>query len=59
MIQNDQVAGGLREILQNLLTINPYFRWTASECLAHPIFDDIRNSSLESIPGKKIKLDVD
>ena len=59
MIQNDQIDDGFREILSNLLTINPYFRWTASECLAHPIFNDIRNPSFESIPGKKIKLDVD
>ena len=40
--ENDHVFEGLKEILLNLLTINPYFRWTASECLSHPIFDEIR-----------------
>lgn len=47
------------EIMQNLLTINPYFRWTASECLAHPIFDDIRVLDNEKPSKKYIKLDVD
>ena len=36
------IEEGLKEIVNNLLAINPYFRWTAVECLAHPIFDDIR-----------------
>ena len=50
---------GLREILANLLTVNPYFRWTATECLAHPIFDDIRDPTSDYTPRDKIKLDID
>ena len=42
MIENDKVDDGFKEILSNILTVNPYFRWTASECLAHPMFDDFR-----------------
>ena len=56
--QNKNVDVGLREIIKNLLTFNPYFRWTASECLAHPIFDDIREKN-ESKAIQKIKLLVD
>lgn len=46
-------------MLVNLLTLNPYFRWTASECLAHPMFDDVRNEDNERNYKTKIKLDVD
>ena len=59
MFQNDEVLDGLKEILLNLLTINPYFRWTASECLAHPVFDDIRVKKSEGTTKKKLKLAVD
>ena len=60
MAESDLVEDGFKEILNNLLLINPYFRWTASECLAHPIFDDIRDySDAEVTSSKKLKLDVD
>ena len=57
LMQNEEIDPGFLEILQNLLTINPYFRWTAAECLAHPIFDDLRCG--ERHTGAKILLDVD
>ena len=59
MAESDLVEDGFKEILNNLLLINPYFRWTASECLAHPMFDDIRDSDAEVTSSKKLKLDVD
>ena len=58
-MEDDKVPSGLKEILKNLVTINPYFRWTASECLAHPIFDDIREKDMELPSSRKIKLTVD
>jgi len=60
MKENKKIEDGFKEILQNLLTVNPYFRWTASECLAHPIFDEVRGGDAFEIPSTfKLKLDVD
>ena len=42
-----------------LLEFNPYYRWSASECLKSKYFDDIRNPELEESSSKKIMLDVD
>ena len=42
IFENANLDDGFKDIIQNLLTLNPYFRWTASECLAHPFFDDVR-----------------
>lgn len=50
---------GFKEILSNLLTMNPYFRWTASECLEHPIFDEIRSEGIEPVNKNKLKIEVD
>ena len=49
---------GLRVILSNLLSVNPYFRWTPKECLAHPMFDDIRDPSNEVSCNNKIYLPI-
>ena len=59
MLESDDILGGLKDILRNLLTVNPYFRWTASECLSHPVFDDIRENDHELTAKKKLKLAVD
>ena len=59
IFENANLDDGFKDIIQNLLTLNPYFRWTASECLAHPMFDDIRDSDAEVTSSKKLKLDVD
>ena len=57
MTQDENILEGLRQILANLLTVNPYFRWTAVECLAHPIFDDVRDPDSEKTAViEKIKL---
>ena len=58
-MENETVPEGLKEIMKNLLMINPYFRWSASECLAHPIFDELRVKDLEIIASKDIKLATD
>ena len=59
MLENDQIPSGFRDILSNILCVNPYFRWTAAECLEHPIFDDVRHESSETPNKHKIKLDLD
>ena len=59
MIADDKILIGLRDILANLLTVNPYFRWTARECLAHPMFDDVRNPANEASCSHKILLSID
>lgn len=50
---------GFKEMLKSLLSFNPYFRWSPSECLAHPVFDDIRSHQLEQSAPHKIRLEVD
>lgn len=47
------------DILNGLLSFNPYFRNSVTECLAHPIFNDIRNDSLEQGAPFKIFLKCD
>ena len=59
MLESDQIYDGFKEIIQNLLCFNPYFRWSVNECLASPIFDDVRSEKLENSATHKIKLDVD
>ena len=49
----------LRDLLRGMLEVNPYFRWSPSECLRSPYFDDIRVLSLEKLSSEKLKLDVD
>ena len=50
---------GFKELLRNLLCLNPYFRWSINECLQSPVFDNIRSEQLESSATHKIKLEVD
>lgn len=49
----------LIEMVNKLLEFNPYFRWTAHECLKSSYFDNIRNHNTEKHPKKKIMLEVD
>ena len=39
----------LVEILESLLSLNPYFRMTASECLEKKVFDTCRNPYKEEV----------
>lgn len=34
-------------LLRKMLEFNPYYRYSADECLAHPYFNDVRNKTLE------------
>lgn len=40
------------EMVNRLLEFNPYFRWTAHECLKSSYFDNIRNHHTERHPKK-------
>ena len=47
-------------MLKSLIQINPFFRPTAKECLKNPIFNTVRNSTLEKTSvNQKIKLEID
>ena len=59
VLESDQIYDGFKELLQNLLCFNPYFRWSVDECLQSPIFDDIRSEELEKSATHMIKLEVD
>lgn len=41
------------DLLRKMLEFNPYFRFSADECLAHPYFDDVRNKDLETTCDSK------
>mmetsp|Transcript_35701 Transcript_35701/g.54635 ORF Transcript_35701/g.54635 Transcript_35701/m.54635 type:complete len:180 (-) Transcript_35701:27-566(-) len=49
----------LKDILENLIQLNPYFRWTPSELLKLPFFNDLRIPDLEKSAPQKLKLEVD
>jgi len=49
----------LKDILVNLVQLNPYFRWTPSELLKSSFFNDLRIPELEKSAPQKLKLDVD
>jgi mitogen-activated protein kinase 1/3 len=49
----------LKQLLSNMLQLNPYLRWSANECLKSPYFDDIRKPYLERPAPEKIRLLVD
>jgi hypothetical protein len=46
-------------MVTKLLEFNPYFRWSAHECLKSSYFDKVRNLNLEKHPKGKLLLDVD
>ena len=49
----------LKEILVCLVQLNPFFRWTPSELLKLPYFNDLRIPELEKSAPQKLKLDID
>ena len=59
MNNDESLDTDLLAILNNLLQLNPYHRWSPSECLKMATFDDIRCKAMENIRGDKIKLDID
>jgi serine/threonine protein kinase len=49
----------LVEIVDHLLSFNPYFRPTARELLKHPIFDSVRIKENEIQAKNKIVMELD
>lgn len=48
----------LVDLLQSMLEFNPYFRFSAQECLKNKIFDKVRVLQLEKPAPSKIKLKI-
>jgi hypothetical protein len=46
-------------LLKKVIKFNPYFRYSAQECINLQVFDDIRDAELEKNFDLKIHLDVD
>ena len=50
----------LKTLLNNLLQLNPYLRWSPRECLRLPTFDEFRSTkNMENVKCQKIKLAID
>ena len=50
----------LVDLLEDLISINPYFRPTARECLANPIFNYLSSKEVSTKScGEKVRLDID
>lgn len=49
----------LKDIIQNMMQVNPYFRWSPQELLSYPIFDEIRQKPLEQLCQERLLLQID
>ena len=47
------------DFLEKVLVFNPYFRLTLQDCLAHPVFKDVRCAEKESIKGNTVTLEFE
>jgi hypothetical protein len=45
--------------VRKLLKFNPYFRWSALECLKSPYFASVKISKKEKWQKQKIELEID
>lgn len=52
-------SSGLLDLLECMLSYNPYLRPTAKECLQFPIFDSIHNPDQDNESSTQVKLEVD
>ena len=43
LLENFQSVAGLQDLLSHMLCWQPKKRWTATQCLDHPIFDEFRD----------------
>ena len=57
--QYPETSDELHDVLKQLLEFNHYYRPTARELLANPIFDKIRIESIEEPAPHKIVIDID
>lgn len=48
----------LVKLLESMLTYNPAFRPTVSDCLKSEVFDKVRNSKIENVQAPEIELDI-
>lgn len=46
-------------MLKKMLVFNPKKRIRVDECLAHPLFKDLRNSSVETVADTRVTLPFD
>jgi serine/threonine protein kinase len=53
------IRSSIVNLLSQMLQFNPKYRMSTQECLALPIFDHIREKSLEEPAPFKIHLDID
>ena len=44
-----KTSENLVELLKSMLTYNPAFRPTVSECLKSEVFDSVRNTKIEDV----------
>lgn len=47
------------KLLNKMVEFNPYFRYSAQECLFDAAFDDIRHSDSASVSNVKLILNLD
>lgn len=50
---------GFMALMKDILEYNPLFRKSAEECLQNPLFDKIREKTLEKACPIKVELDFD
>ena len=48
----------LIKLLESMLTYNPAFRPTVSECLKSDVFDSVRSPKIENVEVTEIELDI-
>ena len=53
-----KTSENLVELLKSMLTYNPAFRPTVSECLKSEVFDSVRNTKIEDVQAPEIELDI-
>ena len=53
-----KTSTSLVKLLESMLTFNPAFRPTVSECLKSEVFNSVRNTKIEKIEAPEIELDI-
>ena len=46
------------KLLESMLTYNPAFRPTVSECLKNEVFNSVRHGKIENVEVEEIELDI-
>ena len=53
-----KTSKNLIKLLESMLTYNPAFRPTVSECLKSDVFNSVRHAKIENIEVEEIELDI-